>query len=695
MSSELAVIGDLLVNRFIRVLIIGIILAPLALGAAVSIFNTQNNNGEYILLDANITISNTTKALYRITYNTTTGKLALKHIYDLNTTPLTIQLNNVDLTGNDVIAPHLYVFRMNDASIAFQGVTVKFNASWSFVAEWKLNSVKAVNPIAMASYRPVFLKQTDAGVLVAQFTTVETGTALSYSYDFGVTQSGTWYFGGSYYTAGGVLGVFNETSYYETTHTNTSQNHYGTIDIGYSGGWYLDGWIAYAIAWTQKLPVQDLQAIKESHIVPGNGIGFLADATFWNGTHFVDLAKGAYASQTNGVYRVPAEQTWLWLIKNAASDSLVHFKFFPVNTTVRLRDPVNGSILYEFNITGTPNQAGLVEDYIANVPAGNYTVEAVIEYEAGATIGGLPPYAIVKIDDGTVLKVPESGVITIPPGTHHIQVVAKKVTWENMDLPFTYDPATERLDINLGSAGAVWLYAVNSNSELTLWDTRTTSGIASFWGSGTVVYPVAIIYDWDGSARVIKNNYYIILPGTQFKLADYGTVITINTTLTAKQVKALTDELVIDNIRISNAEANVTILELLNNKIKLVADAPTGTVSYTIVRGVARPERVLIQHPDGSATEIKTFLTGDLNLLYLYNGEAAYYDPAQQLLVVKTIHHSPSTIVIEGETGVLMQTADAVATITHALLQVLKYAIPALALIVIVSQLFKAVKGGA
>jgi len=57
----------------------------------------------------------------------------------------------------------------------------------------------------------------------------------------------------------------------------------------------------------------------------------------------------------NNVTRVPDTRQWLYLVKGLASDGLVHFRFFPVNTRIEVYDS-NNNLVTSFVITGTPNQ---------------------------------------------------------------------------------------------------------------------------------------------------------------------------------------------------------------------------------------------------------------------------------------------------------------------------------------------------
>ena len=85
----------------------------------------------------------------------------------------------------------------------------------------------------------------------------------------------------------------------------------------------------------------------------------ILDPTFTNGTVYY-TADGIHGTPNGNVLRIPAANTWLWLVKSAAGDSRLHVRYVPPGSILRIK--YNGMI-YEWHITGTPNSAGLIEDY--------------------------------------------------------------------------------------------------------------------------------------------------------------------------------------------------------------------------------------------------------------------------------------------------------------------------------------------
>ena len=130
------------------------------------------------------------------------------------------------------------------------------------------------------------------------------------------------------------------------------------IGANYAGGERFYGWVSYVLVHGRLLSTSEAESVRVSYTVPASGLSIFLDATFFNGTHYVDLSgRGAHGVPYGTVWRAPAQQVWVWRIPNAASDGAVHFKFFPPGTLVWFGDGTYAEI------AGPVNGAGLVEDY--------------------------------------------------------------------------------------------------------------------------------------------------------------------------------------------------------------------------------------------------------------------------------------------------------------------------------------------
>ena len=87
---------------------------------------------------------------------------------------------------------------------------------------------------------------------------------------------------------------------------------------------------------------------------------FLFDPTFANGTRYFDLVGNIAGTPYDGVQRISASQTWLWLVKGLESDSRLHVRYVPPGSIFRIK---YDNMIYEWRIDGTPNAAGLIADY--------------------------------------------------------------------------------------------------------------------------------------------------------------------------------------------------------------------------------------------------------------------------------------------------------------------------------------------
>ena len=129
------------------------------------------------------------------------------------------------------------------------------------------------------------------------------------------------------------------------------------------------------LIYSRALLDSEISNIYTSNIINASSLVVFLDPTFYNGTHYIDLSgRGNHGVGYNNVSRIPDTRQWLYLVKGRDSDGLVHFRFFPANTRVEIYNATSNSLVTSFIITGTPNVAGLVEDYAVSLPAGNYTV---------------------------------------------------------------------------------------------------------------------------------------------------------------------------------------------------------------------------------------------------------------------------------------------------------------------------------
>ena len=139
------------------------------------------------------------------------------------------------------------------------------------------------------------------------------------------------------------------------------------------------GRLAYLLIYARAVAEGEIQNIR-NHLVGVSDLKLFLDATFFNGTHFIDLSgNGNHGVGYNGVQRVPAENRWFYIVKGLHSDGLVHFRFFPRYSTVYLYDGA-GLLKYVFVIDGAANHAGLVEDFAVKLPPGTYTVWVFLDF---------------------------------------------------------------------------------------------------------------------------------------------------------------------------------------------------------------------------------------------------------------------------------------------------------------------------
>jgi len=666
---------------FIRVVIVLIALSIIGINVLLHLFTSTET--EYVLMEEYISLEPNATKIYTCRY--VNGKLKTEYLGNFTSPQIQIQLENVDLAPNDVVAPHLYDWWFDGSgdAVVFP-VTLSGNSMDWIVWGWlvdddtshyhkiggfgrtspKIDHVLWIEEYRYSSGNEVFLVVCNAsdGSYITRFK-----IQLNSQY-YGVYGEHRVHLDSStfaYYFNGELQGSHDISAY-------TTSDYYMP---------YRAGDTSFALgARSVKGGLNSADPVKSrigaSAIYIDNKLVSLVSATFTNGTHYFDIITGHAFTTYGNPIRIPAEQTWLWLIKGLESDNKVHFKYFPENTLIRLRDPATGGIICEFNITDSPNAAGLIEDYSVLLNEGNYTVEAIVPFDYAVRIENLPPYAHVYVN-GTLYKADEHGILCIPSAynetvTLHLKIIAKKYTEKEVDIPFSYSNGV--LCFNLGTNGLLVCFAYNG-THFTPMVNVPVNDVVNLGGEGNVIYPVFLKYDYGtGEVEVWKSKYLLILPKAMFKLPAKNTYITIDTSqpIVCERLEAKESELIIDNIKISADNCNLTIKEFYRNKLKFVAEGESGEISYTMIRNIERPEQIVIKHPDGTVKVFKQYLS-DLNFFYQVSGDTIYYDPNNKLLIVKILHHSPAEIVIEGQVlSLYWYWID----IFNTIFQILYYAIP-------------------
>jgi hypothetical protein len=178
-----------------------------------------------------------------------------------------------------------------------------------------------------------------------------------------VAYDGTMYF----YVDGSLTG---SSTWSVTRRIMTSPMHIGR----HGGSLHYPFMISHVLIYSYALSHQEIYNAHVYNIINVPGLVLFLDATFYNGTHFLDLSgNNIHGIGYNGVMRVADSRTWLYLIKQRFSDGYVHFMFFPVNSVVYIYDS-SENLVTSFVIMGGANPAGLVQDYPVSLPAGTYRI---------------------------------------------------------------------------------------------------------------------------------------------------------------------------------------------------------------------------------------------------------------------------------------------------------------------------------
>ena len=337
---------------------------------------------------------------------------------------------------NDTIAPHLYVWYFDGVNDYVVIPLTVYGWSAITIQEWiypfypKANSLwTKFNMIGdhWTDYPSVFWSTSnryDYTWLVLNFATRKPdGTSRYYGfsiYAYRNTWVNTaWRFSLSNRT---FIGYVNGTNIYTVTvpstektilewdpNTATYPQRYKQFVLGASvvGAEHMKLMQRSILIYSRALSDSEIYNTYAYNIINSSNLVLFLDPTFYNSTHFLDLSGyGNHGVGYGNVSRVPDQRQWLYLVKNHSSDGLVHFKFFPINTRIEVYDS-NNNLVTSFVITGTPNQAGLIEDYVVNLSAGNYTIKAYtyLDYTVNQNNSSTRYTYIARFSPGDTLRI--------------------------------------------------------------------------------------------------------------------------------------------------------------------------------------------------------------------------------------------------------------------------------------------------
>ena len=301
--------------------------------------------------------------VYQVTYNANGISVTPKSSQLIDS----VNLSNVDLSANDVVAWHGYDWWLDgqDDFVYYGGfVTPNFTKLYveagyetesPGVAQKVFTAFSATPSIYWGLYNVIAWfeawNSTSTGVTNGRITSYYQGfnNADNAYHRIGVYYDGSKMYG---FSDGVQVSTYDPSTY---GYDDGPIKYVNKIYVGVSGGTFsfFHGRIMYIVFEHTKPANPTVDTIISNPY-------FVLDPTIYNGTRYIDLVNGAIGIPHGGVTRLPADHPFLWLVKNLASDNMLHVRYVPPGSIFRIK--YNGMI-YEWHITGTPNNAGLIEDY--------------------------------------------------------------------------------------------------------------------------------------------------------------------------------------------------------------------------------------------------------------------------------------------------------------------------------------------
>lgn len=313
-------------------------------------------------------------------------------LYDILT------LKNIDLSLNDVIAPHLddWYFNGIDNSISpsHENITVNnyVNVTIGWYAESQEHVLGVISPLIISwfkLYNDNALTGTGGIYIAARYNapqsfTFWTQNATNYNWQL-TKQFDTGWHTHSFTFDGKTIAIYEDGKLIGSVDRPDTIVFNKMQIAGNILAQRLKGKVAYLV-------ISDSSSLK-----------ILLDPSFFNGTYYFDIISNSLCTP-NGVTRIPAEKKWLWYISNIESDNKIHFMYFPEGTVIKILDG-SGNIIREFTITGEhAGNTTQVQDYTISLPSTSLpdvTVEAYVPAQEIRVYG--PPGAMVEIvSDGVI-----------------------------------------------------------------------------------------------------------------------------------------------------------------------------------------------------------------------------------------------------------------------------------------------------
>ena len=428
----------------------------------------------------------------------------------------TIQLNNVDLTGGDIVASHLFTLYINDLNVSdgfsnveFSGKSISVNTSaapwgWTIATRYKLTKVVTPSELGYPdAYYPIagwkshwqgYVGAKDYGgyYSIAWIGNHPVSPSSQINISSWIDISASRIVDNPNQTRGII--IENGINYNESI-TTVSDGRYGFTatsipTIGEQTSWHSAGYIGYidyAIYYTSYTLTQTAYNEAITHIITTQPY-LIFDPTWYNGTNYIDLISNAAGTPQGTVRRIPAEETWLWLITNVASDGKLHVRFVPAGSTLRIH--YNGMV-YEWRITGTPNAAGLIEDYSIDLASAfglttipNATVELVYPSQK-IRVYGPSGFTLKLIGNGwnQTAVIPDNASyvdFAVPDGNYTLQVLGYDVQ-PGVNIETSGD--TVRITVtneNREALPGAKVYVYDTSGQLVFAGTTNDLGMASF-----------------------------------------------------------------------------------------------------------------------------------------------------------------------------------------------------------------------
>jgi len=196
------------------------------------------------------------------------------------------------------------------------------------------------------------------------------------------------------------------------------------VATGWGGSW--KGYISYvAASWSVNWTAPFIRTLNVRDVL------YLLDPTFFNGSTYIDLVTSTMGVPHGNVYRIDAQDKWIWQVKGFYSDGLVHLRFFKGFYIWFINSDSNTLVKYVYvssDDVAIDLPAGTYDVYVTTEPCLIITIPTALQTITITTVQPVIQISSVIIEKSYTVTITKTSSIIMPTTTTFTQIVYQPIT---------------------------------------------------------------------------------------------------------------------------------------------------------------------------------------------------------------------------------------------------------------------------